>query len=206
MVIHASAVEVDGRLAVFLGDTGAGKSTLAASLDKHGYRLVGDDALLISVGDGGVTGRSVYPSLRLYPETIARLLGDVKTTPMAHYSDKQRLQVVSNAEPMPESLPIGAIFFLIDELAENEVAVHELSPTLTCMGLVEHSFALNPENAESAARRLREFSTVAAKVPGYELSYPWNFDLLPEVHEKVLSTLTTAATKSRSATTMGEVQ
>lgn len=46
--LHGSAVVIDGRAAVFIGGTGLGKSTVAASLcDLAGASLLGDDAVTL---------------------------------------------------------------------------------------------------------------------------------------------------------------
>jgi len=190
LVIHASAVEINGRLAVFLGETGAGKSTLAASLHSAGHRLVGDDAVILTQGSGGVAGQSVYPSLRLYPESISAVLGEgVDSAPMAHYSQKQRLHLPALEKFDSASVHVGAFFFLIEDPSEDEVAAHAVPPALTCMGLVENSFALDTDDAKAAAQRLQAASQVAGNVAGYELSYPWDFDLLPKVHEEITKCL-----------------
>jgi len=43
LVLHASAVRVDGRAVAFCGRPGMGKSTLAAWLAESGHALVSDD-------------------------------------------------------------------------------------------------------------------------------------------------------------------
>jgi len=186
LVIHASAVEIGGRLAVFLGETGAGKSTLAASLHSAGHRLVGDDAIILATDANTTTGQSVYPSLRLYQESISAVLGDgVESAPMAHYSDKLRLSLPALDELDSTPKPIGAFFFLIDDPSEASVAAHQIPPMLTCMGLVENSFALDTDDASAAAQRLQAASQIVDNVPGFELAYPWDFDLLPKVHAEI---------------------
>src|SRR5215467_1918075 len=45
--LHASAVVVDGGAVVFAGETGKGKSTLAALFAAAGYPVVTDDCLLL---------------------------------------------------------------------------------------------------------------------------------------------------------------
>ena len=185
-VIHASAVEIDGRLAVFLGETGAGKSTLAASLHNAGHSLIGDDALILEQNETGVTGRSVYPSLRLYPESISAVLGDgVSATPMAQYSTKQRLNLPQLENSDAAVFPVGAFFFLIEDPDEEGVAAHTIQPALTCMGLIENGFALDKGDAQAAAKRFEAASRIAHGVPGYELSYPWDFELLPQVRAEI---------------------
>src|SRR5205823_3279778 len=45
--LHGTAVEVGGRALVLLGDSGHGKSTLAAGFMAAGYRLMSDDVLVL---------------------------------------------------------------------------------------------------------------------------------------------------------------
>jgi hypothetical protein len=52
LVLHASAVEADGRAVLFCGPTQRGKSTLARALGEAGYRLLGEDGIAIELGDG----------------------------------------------------------------------------------------------------------------------------------------------------------
>lgn len=188
LIIHASAVAIGGRLAVFLGETGAGKSTLAASLHNAGHRLVGDDAAILAPSPDGFCGRSVYPSLRLYPESIAAVLGeDVSSAPMAHYSDKKRLSLPALDDADLSPIPLGGFFFLVDDDGDGQVGSRTLSPGHTCIGLIENSFALDKDDADAAAKRMEKISHIAREVPGYELSYPWDFNVLPKVHKEILA-------------------
>jgi HprK-related kinase A len=54
LVIHAAAVERDGRVAVLPAPSGAGKSTLCAALVNRGWRLMSDELALLSLDDGMV--------------------------------------------------------------------------------------------------------------------------------------------------------
>jgi hypothetical protein len=51
-VIHAGAVEIDGRLVLFVGDTMAGKSSLALHLAAAGRRVFGDDPMIVAASKG----------------------------------------------------------------------------------------------------------------------------------------------------------
>jgi hypothetical protein len=53
LVMHASAVETDGRAVLFCGPTQRGKSTLARALGEAGHRVLGEDGIAIELGDGG---------------------------------------------------------------------------------------------------------------------------------------------------------
>jgi HprK-related kinase A len=52
LLLHASAVERDGRAVVMTGVSGAGKSTLAALLSARGWRLMGDEFALVDPATG----------------------------------------------------------------------------------------------------------------------------------------------------------
>lgn len=52
LLIHASAVERDGRAVMMIGASGSGKSTLAALLGEGQWRLLGDEFALLGLDDG----------------------------------------------------------------------------------------------------------------------------------------------------------
>lgn len=56
LLLHASAVERDGRALMMTGASGAGKSTLAALLMARGWRLMGDEFALVDGASGQVLG------------------------------------------------------------------------------------------------------------------------------------------------------
>jgi HprK-related kinase A len=54
LLLHASSVERDGRALLMTGESGAGKSTLAALLAERGWRLMGDEFVLLDPTTGQV--------------------------------------------------------------------------------------------------------------------------------------------------------
>ncbi len=52
LLLHASAVERDGRALLMTGHSGAGKSTLAAMLGERGWRFMGDEFALLDPDTG----------------------------------------------------------------------------------------------------------------------------------------------------------
>jgi hypothetical protein len=72
LVLHASAVEIDGAAVGFLGGRGAGKSTMAAALLRRGYPLLTDDILAVSLEDGSPRVLPGFPQLKLWPDAVAR--------------------------------------------------------------------------------------------------------------------------------------
>lgn len=194
LVLHASAVRFDDRIALFLGETGAGKSTLATSLHQAGQVLLGDDAVTVTRTPEHYLAQAVYPSLRLYPESIERLIGAGATTaPMADYSDKQHVRLATRPPVTEPPLPLAAIFFLSGTTADGApargVEVQPLQSTLACIKLVEQSFTLDPRDPQCAARRLAQLSQLALAVPAFTLSYPHDFSVLARVHASIADAL-----------------
>ncbi|MES2441375.1 MAG: HprK-related kinase A [Pseudomonadota bacterium] len=64
LLLHASAVERDGRALLMTGASGAGKSTLAALLMARGWRLMGDEFALVDPATGLVHGFPRLVSLK----------------------------------------------------------------------------------------------------------------------------------------------
>jgi hypothetical protein len=181
LVLHASLVRMGDRLAAFIGPTGAGKSTLGASLNAAGFALLGDDAVIVTEPDGTFWGEAVYPSLRLYPDSIESVLGaDTGTSPMAHYSDKRHVTDFGHAPVSPGPMPLGAIF----AVAGGSDAPHAraLSVREACMAMIDQSFALDPKDVQASAERMQVAARLASAIPGFALNIPHDYTRLPDVH------------------------
>lgn len=188
LVLHGSATVIGDWLAVFLGNTGAGKSTLAASLHASGHRLLGDDAVVITESSGQLMGEPVYQSLRLFHQSIDQVFGGkVGTSAMAFYSDKVHVALDDVDPAMANCVRLGAIYVLGDR--ETGVSLDRIAPADACMALVENSFALDPHDPAAAAQRMAQAASLAAAIPCYELAYPYDFSLLSEVRAQVIASL-----------------
>lgn len=197
LVLHGSAVEIEERLVIFLGDTGTGKSTLAASLHRAGHRLLGDDAVIVTKSNGRYFGEAVYSSLRLFPGSASAVLGEgVALAPMAKYSEKKRV-CLESASPLKEGpVPISALFYLTGEGEESTPAAYRLTAGTSCIWLIEQSFSLDPHDPHSAAKRLAKVSELAPSVAGFEVDFPYDFDRLDDVHTMIHDCMSAAEKQS----------
>ncbi|MBF7728668.1 hypothetical protein [Pseudomonas sp. N040] len=191
LILHSGAVQIEGNLALFLGKSGMGKSTMVASLYQAGATLLGDDALLITADAQGFTGQELYRGLRLLPDSMSRLFPQQpKTTQMAHYSLKQRLNVSVAATDDSAPKPVGALFFLAPARGDAEVTLRRMSAAETCMGIITNSFSLDPTDPLLARQKLQQAAALANGVAAFELSYPRDYAVLPQVHEKIRKQMT----------------
>lgn len=93
LLLHASVVEKDGRALLMSGESGSGKSTMAALLGEAGWRLLADEFALIDLDSGlavpfprpvslknaGITAvRDVVGEGRLGPLMAATPKGDIR--------------------------------------------------------------------------------------------------------------------------------
>ena len=69
--LHANAVEIDGRAFAFMGEAGAGKSTLAAWFHDQGHRIIADDVCAVGFdGSGQPFAAPGLPRLRLWAQAL----------------------------------------------------------------------------------------------------------------------------------------
>ena len=68
--IHACSVEVDGGAIAFAGASGMGKSTLAATFHRRGFRLLADDVTPVELSDGAIRFLPGLRRIRLWGDSM----------------------------------------------------------------------------------------------------------------------------------------
>ena len=118
--LHASAVVTPNGVCAFLGATGAGKSTLAASFSAAGYPVLSDDCLAFREADK-FYAVPAYPGFRLWTDSAQWLsTGWFDAPTVAHYTRKRRILNGCGAERFPGRLePLSAIYSLVREIDQN---------------------------------------------------------------------------------------
>jgi len=136
LVVHASAVEIDGSAVLVAGRTGAGKSTTALGLRARGHRLLVDDVSTIVDVDGR-------------PHVLPYLRG-VNLTPAAAdalgiaYADLPALTVGRGKatflaeDPGSRPIPVAAVAVIEPDADVDDVRVDEISGAGRFGALVPH--------------------------------------------------------------------
>jgi len=136
ILVHATAIAIDGRAVLLRGPSGAGKSDLALRLIDAGARLVADDQVELRRAGGRVLVRA--------PAALAGLV-------------EVRGVGILRLEPLREA----ALAMCVDLVPSAEV---ERLPEIRCedvLGLAVPSIAISPFEASAAAKlrfALRAFS------------------------------------------------
>jgi hypothetical protein len=188
LVLHAAGIGTDAGAILFVGLSGSGKSTLAASFHNSGYPLLGDDAIVASVTNGAGSGRAVYRSLRLFPDSVAALVApSAELASVAPYTSKRSV-IYPDDVGTEQPLPIQAAFIL-EPLDTDELVVQRMTPSGACMAFVEHSFWMDPTDLARTKQRMMKASELAARVPAFRLAYPRDYVALPAVHDTITAAL-----------------
>lgn len=186
LVLHGSAVEIaPGRAVLFLGDNGAGKSTIAAAFLKAGHQVLTDDVIALDIVDM-VRVRAAFPAMKLSREALEVLKplpGEI-LPPCSVASAKQRFRY--NAAYAQESLTVGEVYVL----ERGDVnAIAKLGSAEALGALMRYSYIPKFGQAAlttlSSASYFRQCTMVADRVPVSRLSVPEGLDTLSRVVEAV---------------------
>lgn len=180
LVLHASAVEIDGRAVAILGVKGAGKSTTAAMLYARGHTLIADDIVAIELSDPErpmlLPG---FPQFKLLPDAAVTSLGD----------NPEQLRALVNGQPKrarpvlerfaKEPVPLSDVFILSDG---PEPKLIPLKPQEAIVQLIAHSymsrFGSELLKGAVAQRHLRQCSQLVQRVEIHRLDRPNMLELL----------------------------
>jgi hypothetical protein len=179
--LHASAVEIDGCAVAFVGESGRGKSTLAASF---GLPLVTDDCLALSIGPRDLMAELAYPSLRLYADsTKAASAEDRVLARVSPWNAKLRV----SATAAKARLPLRRVYVL--EEAPLAPAVESLGFHEAIAELARHVHRLDPTKKEALIAELDLLDRIASRSMVRRLRYPRRFEDLPAVHALIAADL-----------------
>jgi hypothetical protein len=183
MVLHGSAIRVDDVGIAFLGDKGAGKSTLALGFDKFGYRLVTDDLLPLYVDSGRVMTFPGSLQIKLWPDSARSVgLAPESMPKISKFVDKRSYKVP--AAEHGERVGIHRIYILT---AGEDTTIDQLSPADAFVELTRHAYiARYLEATERSTDHFSVMTSVVQAIPTYRLSRRLDFDASTTVVETVL--------------------
>lgn len=183
-VLHASAVAIDGSAIAFVGQSGRGKSTVAALMCVDGAELVTDDVLVVEDGTpvmciGGA------PELRLREKAagIAREHANAATRSTAD----DRLAFSPTPAPLGP-IPLAAIVIPSPSETVSEVEIRRFSPSEALFALLSYPRINGWVRAEVLGREFLTLSQVVNQIPVYDVTIPWGPPFSPDT-ARALSTL-----------------
>jgi hypothetical protein len=157
--LHASAAIYKDTLILFLGESGQGKSTLAAYLAKEaGWRLAADDILPVTMGTKSVLAWPRFPQLKL----------PIQAQP---------------GPGLPEQLSICKVCVLADAGLDELPALERLPASQAIQAYLGHTAGTRLFAPDLLGKHLAFCSQAAGRAPVYRLTYPHRWEALPVVKD-----------------------
>ncbi|PKL06068.1 MAG: hypothetical protein CVV53_06235 [Spirochaetae bacterium HGW-Spirochaetae-9] len=172
VTLHGSAVAGSSGSLVFIGDKGAGKSTTAAAMTAHGYRILCDDVIPIATGPRVLPG---IPLPKLLPDAYERLIGDPQEA--AHLFD--------GAGKYHASLPAGTqaaalrMIFLLEPSEEPVLRIESVKGGAKIRAILENAISL--EGIDDPMLLFTRASERLASIPCFRVIRPTSGNCLDEL-------------------------
>ncbi|MFT3722148.1 MAG: hypothetical protein QM773_01075 [Hyphomonadaceae bacterium] len=199
LVLHASAVSIGGRVAAFVGDKGAGKSTTTAAAIERGHQLFTDDLLALSFASGRPVATPGFPSVKLVADCAERFVlqgAEKLAAPIADFP-KQLRRLNGAFAYAPREV---AAIYVLDR--QDRAAILELPANDALKAVMRFSyvplFEGKPWSGEETKRHFSQCASLASHVRVARLITPNRLDGLDEIIRCVEDDLARHAEKRAS--------
>lgn len=192
LVLHASAVLTGDGVIAFIGATGAGKSTLAASLANAGCAPLADDWFVVEVGDRGLVAVAGIPVWKLRQDSAHAVFGQARceSASAPQENDKERIETHSGWAAASEPLPVQRIYVLVPHNdPEESISIRPLSAREAFLALVCHSFGIDIDDATHLRASADRFAAAALAPVWCALRIPRRLGSLAAVHQAIVPPL-----------------
>lgn len=190
IMLHASAVQLDMGVILFIGDSGTGKSTLAGNFHQAGQSAISDDCIWVNENQTPLMAIPIYGGLRLWEDSLKVLFDSEQNFhSMAHYSSKKRVPLNGNAQVrFNNGIPILAVILLSPpgQSLIQEVRLDPLSHREAFIEIGRKTFQLYLDDPNMISHHIQALGHIVSRVSTYRLCMPHDYNLLPIVRQKIL--------------------
>jgi hypothetical protein len=180
LVLHASAVAIEGAAVALIGPKRRGKSTLAAALVRSGARLLTDDTL--AVGGSPPCARPGVHHIRLHGDAM-RAVGRPadEAAGVKHTITELTMDRLATG-----TVPLAAVYLPEAGPSDAVPARVRFPPRLASLVLVNNAKLGPLLRGGEAPVLLQRAAALARAVPAYRLEFPAGLDRLADVADAVL--------------------
>lgn len=171
--LHANAVDLGGKAIAFMGQSGVGKSTLAAWFHDRGHPILADDVCAIRLAEGSPVAVPGLPRLRLWREALEAggRAPDGYERSYAGDEDWEKYDVPLDRHAEEGEYPLAGIYLLE---AADEFAVNRLTGLAVAEALFANTYRGMFVAQQGDPRSHWQIClTVAATVPIFRLTRQW---------------------------------
>jgi len=190
--LHATVVVFDGAAVAFLGDSGYGKSSLAAACLHAGARLLTDDLLVIKYMGERWLAFPGPPRIKLFRESAEMYLG-ARAVGVHLYGPTSKLVIpIRSDQAVQAPIPLKRIFRLrrpTERATSNRVTIRRRSRRQAFLDLITNTYNAAIRNPDRLSSQFRFASQLAASIPVKSLVFPRRLERLPDVVEAIVADL-----------------
>jgi hypothetical protein len=182
LVLHGSAVSIDGNAVIFLGQRGAGKSTTAAAFKARGHPVFDDDVVAIRFDDGKPVVVPGIPQLRLAPDAVDALGIEGTTRPEGDWGPEKRYR---QFRQMPPPSRLSNVYVL---QPGERVAIKEIPARNRVFVLITSTYTQGMlSDTGLASNHFKQCSTVVKTTAVRRLQRPKSHHVFREFIETVMA-------------------
>jgi hypothetical protein len=184
--LHAAALKIDNKLVLICGDSGAGKSSLQASLLSRGVKIFSDDVCVpYLTSSGEVFMHPSYPLMKFWRDTLSYFpfLGEPDLQLRPNY---EKYGFFFHDEFQEKALSPSLVFFLEKSSLISELHLREIKGVELFQKL--NSNVYRGEFLGKLDLRMSHFdlfSKLANQLQGYVIERPDSINTINELSDKV---------------------
>jgi hypothetical protein len=166
--LHASGVQLQDRAVLFSGDAGYGKSTTAAALALRGAPVLCEDIVPLELIEGHYWAIPGYPRVCLWPDAVAKLVGDADAFPRISPTWEKRYLPLDGvrARFADEKKPLGVIYLFGERSAGPQAPrIEEMRPKDALLALVQNTYMNWLLDRQRRAEEFDELCRIVQQVP-----------------------------------------
>lgn len=179
VTLHGGVVVKNHRAAIYLGQEGAGKSTLTTYLSQKGYTIFSDDTAAI---ERDLTVLPGLPEIRINKDSCQELLSSQQIQTLQQKLAKQQISI---PQVSFKNAKICAIFLLnpTDSSLVNTQSV--LTSTQRFSTLIENQFRWDLWSSQALQTDFSVLTELCQKIPLLRLDYQFQYDSLPWIELQI---------------------